>query len=207
MKDVELGQHQIIQEDVTKVALVEGRRVKIRIHIIAYRGKLYLSKYWVALKHSAVFNPDNEALNSQELQQQFISQLFVQKGYRSKKEYWEKNGGFKLIAEDAPLRKEWTASIAAAVTSMIPMFNPILAATEDDPYRYHVFGLDGIPREDDSVQIIEVNPFPDLRYDNGERGDRLIDGTCFKTRMLASVIRLLFEMETEIPDDLIELAA
>lgn len=203
LKDVELGPHQIIQAGVTKFALVEGRTIKIRTYVIAYRGKLYLSRHWHGYKGSSLYNPDSA---DEDLDGQHVSQLFLHK--ESKVAYWEKNGGAYLIAEDAPLRKEWTAGIAAAATLMLPMFDKIVSATADDPYRYHIFGLDAVPREDHSVQIIECNPFPNLITQQAPLARaNLIDGGCTATRMLASVLRLLFGMEAGVPDDLIELMA
>ena len=214
LKDIQLGRYQIIQEEVTNFVLVEGRRTKIRAYIIVYRGKLYLSRYWAAFKCTSVYTPDNvdEDLQSQQQQQQFIDQLFAPKESKmfdmqqAKEEFWEKNGGLVLLAEDAPLRIEWTAGIAAAATKMSPLFDRIVAATVDNPHRYHIFGIDAIPREDHSIQIIEVNPFPSLGF-HGDFDRRLIDGTCFKTRMVASVLWFLFEMEKEMSNDWIELAA
>jgi len=194
--DFKLGDHQIIQEGVTNFALFEGRTVKIRAFFIAYRGRLYLSTYWNFHKGSAVYNPDGGETGD-DLNGQFISQHFFHSV--SKAEYWKENGGRRVVAEKAPLRKEWTAGIAAAATSMLPMFDKILAATLDDPHRYHIFGLDAIPREDNSAQIIEINPFPNI----AQQQEELIDGTRMYTRLLASVLRLLFGMHDK--EDFIEL--
>jgi hypothetical protein len=154
LENVKLGPHQIIQEGVTKAVLVEGRSLKIRTHLVVYRGKLYLSRYWSGFKGSSLYEPDKTE-SEDDLNGQLVSQLFFHS--MSKNDYWKANGGRMLIAEDAPLRKEWTAAIAAAATMMAPMFDKIVAATINDPYRYHVLGLDAIVREESeehSVQII-----------------------------------------------------
>lgn len=262
LKDIKIGPHQIIQEGVTKVVLVEGRSLKIRTYLVVYCGKLYLSRYWGAFKGSSLYDPD-KAESEDDLNRQLVSQHFNHS--MSKNDYWKANGGRMLIAEDAPLRKEWTAAIVTATTMMAPVFDTIVAATTNDPYRYHVLGLDAIVRkesEEYSVQIIEANPFPDLtpNHDGPDRegactvegwrtlsflqdcfssseavklfilfsyfcsilfklfaniyaivmplhtlkgvGERSVDGTTSEVRVIASVLRLLFGMETE---DLIEL--
>lgn len=79
LKDVELGKHQIIQEGVTKFVIVEQRKFKIRLYVIAYRGKLYLSRYWCGFKGSFIYNPGTDSTNQDDLNGQHVSQLFLHK--------------------------------------------------------------------------------------------------------------------------------
>lgn len=90
---------------------------------------------------------------------------------------------------------------------MLPMFDKILAATLDDPHRYHIFGLDAIPREDNSAQIIEINPFPNIALQqdlsSSTASNLQASQDVVYTPLLASVFRLLFGMQDQ--EDFIEL--
>jgi len=84
------------------------------------------------------------------------------------------------------------------------------AATAKDPnqrgFQYHIFGLDAIPREDGSVQIVEVNPFPNLDSFATDSLGRPQTGDSTEDQITAvtTLLKLLYGMYT---DDLVDVSS
>lgn len=193
LTNVKLGPHQIIQEGVTRPALDHGRTMKFRAYAVAYGGRLYASKNFAWPKCSPSLqlaaNVDGD------LASRYISQ------------HWPQSGEFVV---DARRREEWAAAFVVAASSMAPMFKKLVAATAKDPnqrvFQYHIFGLDAIPREDGSVQIVEVNPFPNLdRFATDSLGrPRTGDSTEDQITAVTTLLKLLYGMYT---DDLVDVSS
>lgn len=156
----------------------------------------------------AAYSPEMLAfVSSRNLTEQHVSQHWDSTTDRHT--FFAKMGGRGIAAAEAPHRQEWTASMAAATKRMAPMFKLLVTATADDPYRYHLLGIDVIPREDHGVRIIEVNPFPGVDWDHmnfsGIDFDFLPEDQKFERNEVCkeqngafvSILKLLFGMPIE----------
>ena len=220
LKTLILPRHHIIQEGVTS----KSREVyKLRAFVIVHGGKLYLSKNFHGYRDEgtptpemlAAYSPEMLAfVSSRNLTAQHVNQHWDSTIDRHT--FWAKMGGRAIAAAEAPHRQEWTASMAAATKRMAPMFKLLVTATANDPYRYHLLGIDVIPREDHSVRIIEVNPFPGVHWDHmnfsGIDFDFLPEDQKFERNEVCkeqngafvSILKLLFGMPFE--DGLIDVS-
>ena len=187
----------IIQEGATDFALVDGRKWTIRAYVVVHGGRLYVSRHFNGFKHPSRYNPDADAAD---LEQQHISNGNTNAHVKAKS--FADVGGRLMGPSDLEDADVWTEALIDATRQMAQMYEAMVAATADDPYRYHIFGVDAIPRTSGTVQIIEVNPFPNLVAFEAQPGKGNPDlASCIKystekVKMVASVLRLLFGMET-----------
>lgn len=198
LHSVQIGKHDIIQEGATNFALLRERKWTIRAYVVIHNGRLYVSRHFNGFKHATPYNP-----SAVDLDEQHISNGHTEA--HRKATSFETAGGRLVGPSDFDDNgTAWTEAVINAVKRMAPMFGKITAATKHDPYRYLVLGIDAIPRLGGDVQIIEVNPYPNLSAFEDQSPDfgNPDQKTCEmytreKVRLLASVFRLIFGMQTE----------
>jgi hypothetical protein len=159
-----LKRGELIQEGVDGLALHNGKKFVIRSYFIVHGGALYLSHNALAMLHSKIFNASS-ALHEIHVDLSHADSIY---------------SDLQGVVGDAANAK-WIAAIAAAGKLAGPMFERVVAESATDNLRYHVFGVDVLPKASGAVMLVESNIFPNL-----ERELPAID------RMAVSVLRLLF---------------
>jgi hypothetical protein len=159
-----LKRGELIQEGVDGLALHNGRKFVIRSYFIVHGGALYLSHNALGMLHSKIFNASS-ASHAIHVDLKHADSVY---------------GDLQNVVGDAANAK-WIAAIAAAGKLAGPMFERVVAESATDNLRYHVFGVDVLPKASGAVMLVESNIFPNL-----DRGLPAID------RMAVSVLRLLF---------------
>jgi hypothetical protein len=158
-----LRRGEILQEGVGGLALHLGRKFVIRSYFIVYDGALYVSKHAGAVVYGKQYDSA-----------QTVREMHV--------ELEDPNAivdDLKAVVGEAD-RAKWVGAIVAAARLAGPMFESVVAETASDNLRYHVFGVDALPKAAGGVMLVESNVFPDVsKWESN-------------VRMVESVLRLLY---------------
>lgn len=164
-----LGRHEIIQFGVTDMQLYENKKIVIRAYLLVMGGKMFLHTAAYVIQHGQDFDPTSEDYNTQI-------------NHKGSKVSW-------LPLSDTQINHaELIAAIAHASRLAYPVIKPIIDGSTENTFV--ILGPDFVPRNDGSVQFIEINAMPNLVHPKrvSERVDQL---------MLASVIKMAFGMEND----------
>jgi hypothetical protein len=158
-----LKRGELIQEGVSELALHDGKKFTIRCYFIVHGGALYVSHHSGANVHGPKFD-SSQALYDIHVDHHhpdaFLDDLNV------------------VVGEVAGAK--WMAAIITAAKLAGPMFERVVAESANDNLRYHVFGVDVLPKTTGDVMFVESNIFP------------YIANMPCNFRMVRSVLRLLF---------------
>ena len=145
LKTIALEKDQIIQEGVTQLSLLNGRKFTVRIYCFIWNQKIYLYKNGFLVVHGADFDPNS-------------TDYKVQIDHTG---YHKSDGQVKLVPlinyadynRYYPLIKELVSNL-----------QPILESTRhaSSPLDYTMLGMDVLLREDDSVRLLEINTVPNF---------------------------------------------
>jgi hypothetical protein len=158
-----LKRGELIQEGVSGLALHDGKKFVIRSHFIVHGGALYVSHHSGATVHGPKF-----------LSSQALYDIHVDHHHPD-----SFSDDLSVIVGEAD-RDKWMAAIITAAKLAGPMFERVVAESANDNLRYHVFGVDVLPKTTGDVMFVESNIFP---YTSNRP---------FNVRMVRSVLRLLF---------------
>ena len=133
----------LIQQGLTNgIYLHDGHKVTFRGFMIIMQGSLYVHKHagWSCTQE----------------------ELFDSKS--SKKEVQISHHDIELKhLEKFPNYTKWTKGFAEMAKKAGPMFEMAVKQTAIDPTKFSFLGVDFIPFEDGSVQMLEVNSYPSFR--------------------------------------------
>jgi hypothetical protein len=171
-----LKRGELIQEGVEPLALHNGRKLVIRSYFIVYDGALYVCHHAGAIVHGLQFD-SAESLYE------------VHVGHKHPDTIMEDL--YEVTGESSGTK--WMAAIIVAAKQAGPMFEKVVKASAKDSLRYHVFGVDVLPKTTGDVMFVESNIFPYVPDD------------AHHVRAYASVLRLLYGVQKgvgEVDDDL-----
>jgi hypothetical protein len=161
-----LKRGELIQEGVEGLALHDGKKLVIRSFFIVYGGALYVSHHTIAIVHGLKFDA-SKATHEVHVDHNHPDTIM---------------GGVDDIIGPANGAK-WRAAIIKAARLAGPMFERVVAETAADNLRYHVFGVDVLPRNAGDVMFVESNIFPYMPNKSN------------KVEMALAVFRLLFGVQ------------
>lgn len=142
---VVLSADEIIQEGVDELELIDGRKATLRMYILFFSGRCWLSGHAFAVVHGAAYDSTSENYEIQ----------IKHSGYA------EKGSPVRLIPlSKLPNGPRWLETCRSMLSHMKPLFDPLLAEAVDG--RYALLGIDALPTLHGDLRFIEVNNFPNL---------------------------------------------
>jgi hypothetical protein len=140
-----LKRHELIQEGVEGLALLNGKKFVIRSYFIVHGGALYVSHVLLAIIHGPDFDMSTAT------HAVHVSHTHPDSGGGDLEDF---------AGEDATAK--WLAAIVAAAKLAGPMFERVVRETAKDNLQYHLFGVDVLPRTTGDVMFVECNIFPGI---------------------------------------------
>jgi hypothetical protein len=171
-----LKRGELIQEGVDDLALHEGKKFVIRSFFIVYGGALYVSHHAMAIVHGLPFETSSAS-----------REIHVDHHHPGRI-----SDNLKAVLGDDDSAK-WITAIIKAATLAGPMFERVVAESAKDNLRYHVFGVDVLPKASGAAMLVECNIMPSA------------DKTDPQDLMAVSVLRLLFGVvkgDGEVDDEM-----
>lgn len=141
----ELPPHNILQQGVTDLALINGRKFTGRLYILVWNGGVWLYRDGFILLHGVPFDPTSTGYDVH----------VDHRGYDKDDSPIE----MRLLSTlaDYPQRE---AELAEAAHGLLPVFRELLEASSET--RYVMLGVDFLLQHKGGVQFIEVNCIPNF---------------------------------------------
>ena len=147
LKNYELTSNKIIQEGITDIKLIDGKKFVIRVYIVIYNKKIYLSKYSWCMVHGKPY----ERSASYDVQ-------IKHSGYANR------NSPIKMIPLHETEFADSIYDIKDAISNVKEIFTPIVE--QSSKYEYSIIGPDIIICSDGTIKFIEFNSYPNMVHTN-----------------------------------------
>ena len=146
----------IIQQGITDLALIGGRRFDIRFYILVHNGCLYMH-----LNSLIMWTPGltHDPTSTQQAHDFVLRELH------------QKDRVYSFTSNKTTGKcKQWLDTIHEQLIATIPVLEPILTSTAENDNLYHIFGGDAMIRENGNVIFTEFNDWPSVQWHDGQVG-------------------------------------
>ena len=143
----------VIQEAVTDLQTVSGKRFDIRFYFMTHQGEIYMHDYAVLMY---IEDPENP-----QMYDPFDAKAMVGSARRDSKTART----VRAYSHEQPeLWKDWITSIRTAMVHAQPVMEKILDETSMDHKSYQIWGGDAMITADGNVIFPEFNDWPNIHY-------------------------------------------
>ena len=153
----------VIQEAVTDLQTINGKRFDIRFYFMMFDGKIYVHDYAVLFYIDDPADPTDGKYDP-----------YDGNGMTSHAKRDSKTGRtVRVYSHEQPeLWKDWINSIKVGMEQAAPILEKLLHETRTKDKTYHVWGADAMIRSDGRVIFPEFNDWPNIHYDfKGDNSD------------------------------------
>ncbi len=137
----QLGQHDILQQAIRDVRLIENRKYTIRAYTLVWNKKVYLYRKWYRIIHGGIYSPDTTDYEIQ------VSLRYS-------------GGGTEFKPEFSDSSQSEFESLSLANEKLKAVFSPLIE--KSDRRSYCILGCDFLIRESGEAMLIEINAYPNL---------------------------------------------
>lgn len=135
----------ILQEGITDLALIDGRKFVTRIYLLCWDKQVFLSNKAFCVIHGELYESDSTNYDVQ----------INHSGYA------EKNSSIRLLAlEDSDYGESIMQRSADLGRALKPALGDILKASDEQ--HYAILGLDVLLESSGTLRLIEINTFPNF---------------------------------------------
>ena len=174
----------IVQEGITDLALIGGRRFDIRFYVLVHDGRVYMH-----LNSFAKWTPG--PTHDPSSTQQALDFVF--------RELNQRNRIYSFLSNNSTgVPKQWLDAIHEQLVAAVPTLEPVVIATSENDKLYQIFGGDAMIRKNGEAVIPEFNDWPMVRLKVGqlayldesgeEIGERNLTGAVAANRKTVSAV-------------------